>query len=327
MKNKKKIFAALFATLLIATPLVAVNHHVSAAQNKITIKKTSNNYVSVYTKSGKEATTKQTINGKKWAVGAKENSGKTLTYIGKPIIIKGPKVLNEYSNFYGYSNSKPGYHYEPAACFNIGKGRYVKAIAVSSMNGKGVMILNTKSAIYNRYGQRISYQGKRTLPKNMIVNYVGTTHRTRKSDRYYFFANLSGSKKDSLKTYTIRGKKYYQIARGAYVNVANVGMINGNAVFQKGGSTTAIPRISLNIYNYKFKVTKKTVKAGKKVIVNQAKSKGSGDDASLFFRISGTKGKKAQYLYWGDDSMYGYNEGDHTDEFNGNFSLRARLAE
>lgn len=327
MKNKKKIFAALFATLLIATPFVAVNHHVSAAQNKITIKKTSNNYVSVYTKSGKEATTKQTINGKKWTVGAKENSGKTLTYIGKPIIIKGPRVLNEYSNFYGYSNSKPGYHYEPAACFNIGKGRYVKAIAVSSMNGKGVMILNTKSAIYNRYGQRISYQGKRTLPKNMIVNYIGTTHRTRKSDHYFFFANLSGSKKDSLKTYTIRGKKYYQIARGAYVNVANVGMINGNAVFQKGGSTTAIPRISLNIYNYKFKVTKKTVKAGKKVIVNQAKSKGSGDDASLFFRISGTKGKKAQYIYWGDDSMYGYNEGDHTDEFNGNFSLRARLAE
>lgn len=327
MKNKKKIFAALFAALLVTTPVAAVNHHVSAAQNKIVIKKTWNNYVPAYTKSGKEATTTQTVNGKKWTVAANETSGKTLTYKGKPVIIKGPKVLDQYTNYYGHSISKPGHHYEPATYFNIGKGRYVKAIAVSSMNGKGVMILNSNSAIYNAYGQRISYQGKRTLPKYMIVNYIGATHSTRKSDRYFFFSNLSGTKKTSLKTYTINGKKYYQIAKGAYINVANVGMINGNAVFQKGGSTTAIPRVSLNIYNYKFKVTKKTVKAGQKITVNQAKSKGSGDDASLFFRISGTKGKNAQYIYWGDDSMYGYNEGDHTDEFSGNFSLRARLAE
>lgn len=327
MKNKKKLLAALFTTMLIATPFVTVNHHVSAAQNKIVIKKTWNNYVPAYTKSGKQASVNQTVNGKKWTVAAQEESGKTLTYKDKPVIINGPKVLNEYTNYYGHSNSKPGYHYEPAAYFNIGNGRYVKAIAVSSMNGKGVMILNTNSAIYNRYGNRISYQGKRIIPKNMIVNYVGATHKTRKNDRYFFFSNLSESKKASLRTYTIRGKKYYQIAKGAYINVANVGMINGNAVFQKGGSTTAIPRVSLNIYNNKFKVTKKTVKSGQKITVNQAKSKGSGDAASLFFRISGTKGKNTQYIYWGDDSMYGYNEGNHTDEFNGNFSLRARLAE
>lgn len=321
MKNKKRLLTALFTAMLIATPFVAVNHHVSAAQNKIVIKNTYNNNVQVYTKSGKAATTKQTINGKNWTVAAREDSGKTLTYKGMPIIINGPKVPNQ------YSNARSGYHYEPTAYFNIGNGHYVKAIAVNSMNGKGVMILNANSAIYNRSGRRISYQGKRIIPKNMIVNYLGATHNTRKSDRYFFFSNLSETKKNSLRTYTIRGKKYYQIAKGAYINVANVGFINGNAVFQKNGRTTAIPRTSLNVYNYKFKTTKKTVRAGQKVIVDQAKSKGSGDNASLFFRIAGTKGKNAQYIYWGDDSMYGYNQGDHTDEFEGNFSLRARLAE
>lgn len=317
--QRNKFLSMLIAASLTVVPMLTLNQNVNAAKKTITIKKTGVGYVGLFDKRGKDATTIQVINGKKWTVDAHADSGKKFSYKGKPGIIKGQKRAYDYSFFV----KKPGFYYQPAAYFNIGKGHYVQAQAVSSMNGRGTLILNNKSAVYNRYGKRISYQGKRTIPKYMVLNYYGGTHKLGRNDKYFYYSG--NVKKRSVKSYNIKGSKYYSIGHGAYINAANVGIINGEAVFQKGGTTVTAPlRYKLKVYNYKLDSTKRTIKAGRKVRLDATKVIGKGDSASLFFRIAGTKGKKSQYLYWGDDSEYGYVL-DTTDEHVGDFDVRARL--
>ena len=212
------------------------------------------------------------------------------------------------------------YTYHPNSFISIGNGYYLNTSSINTMDGKGVLKLNTNTAIYNKYGKRITYNGKRTLAKYDLVNYSGKTRRAIKNDDYFYYV---GNKKYSVPTTKINSQNYYSLGGGAYIKSINVDSINGHALFRDGGSTTVTPLGDLFIYNSDFKKTKNFVKQGKKIEVDEAKVTGQGDMAQLWFRISGTKGNKVQWLLWGDDSEYGYNN----DEFAGNFLVRTRIAD
>lgn len=184
------------------------------------------------------------------------------------------------------------------------------------MNGKGVLKLNANTAIYNKNGKRISFNGQQVFPKYSIINYAGKRRTKTQTDDYYY-TNLSGSKSYAIKNYKIKGQDYYYIGRGAYIKAMNVGRINGNPVFRDGGATTIVPQTDLYIYNSKLKKTKQSVKKGQKIRALDPVVLGSGDIAQLFYRIKGT----SNYVSWGDYSEYGFEDDEHV----GYFNFRVRL--
>lgn len=324
MKNKK--MATIAATLLLGvTPTIAlINqpiHTVQAAnkalKGKVVLKKSFNNTIQVFNSKGNAATTTKTVNGKKMTEASMVKAGSTFKYYGGPVLLQGKKITDK---------ANKSYHYATASYVNIGKKRYIKSLNVSSMDGQNVLILGSNSRVYDKTGHRTTYHGLPLISKYMLLTTPSKTHAATKTDMYYYFSNLSQSKKRSLNTTTIKGKPYYSLGQGAYVLAANVGYINGNTVYQTSGTTTATILKKIHVLDNKLKTTNKALKVGKKVKVDATKVTGKGDSAALYFRIAGTKGKNAQYIYWGDDAEYGMDQESTTDEFQGNFNLKNHLA-
>lgn len=225
---------------------------------------------------------------------------------GKAYLTKGSKIKYAGKSWTTY----------PDSYFNLGDGAYLKSNNVNTMNGKGVLKLNANTAIYNKNGKRISFNGQQVFPKYSIINYAGKRRTKTQTDDYYY-TNLSGSKSYAIKNYKIKGQDYYYIGRGAYIKAMNVGRINGNPVFRDGGATTIVPQTDLYIYNSKLKKTKQSVKKGQKIRALDPVVLGSGDIAQLFYRIKGT----SNYVSWGDYSEYGFEDDEHV----GYFNFRVRL--
>lgn len=323
---KKKKLAIIAATLLISVaPAVAlINQPVHTVQatkqslkDKVTLKKSFNGTIQVFNHKGNAATTTKTVNGKKLTSASMVKAGQTFKYYGSPVLIQGKKITD---------TANKSYHYATASYVNIGKKRYIKSINVSSMDGQNVLVLSANSRIYNKNGQRTTYNGLTLIPKYMLLKTTDKTHVATKNDKYYYFSNLSGSKKRSLKSYTINGKLYYALGKNAYIAAANVGFINGNTTYQAYGKTTATILKKIHVLDNKLKPTAKALKVGQEVKVDATKVTGKGDGAALYFRIAGTKGKNAQYIFWGDDAEYGMDQESTTDEFQGNFNLNNHLA-
>lgn len=324
MKNKKLV--ALAAAVLISTvsAVALINqsvHTVQAAiqslKQKVVLKKSFNGTIQVFNSKGNASTKTQTINGKKWTVADTVKAGQTFKYYGKPVLIQGKKVD---------SKTSKKYHYTTASYITIGKKRYINSLNVSSMDGQNVLILSANSRVYDKNGARTTYNGLSLIPKYMLVETTAKTHATTKSDRYFYFSNLSESKKRSLTVTTIKGKPYYSIGKDAYIYASNIGFVNGNTLYQTSGSTTATILNKIHVLDSKLRSTSKLLTIGQKIKVDATRATGKGDSAALYFRIAGTKGKNAQYIYWGDDAEYGMDQESTTDEFQGNFNLANHLA-
>ena len=97
---------------------------------------------------------------------------------------------------------------------------------------------------------------------------------------FFYFANLSGSKKRSLNTTTIKGKPFYALGNGAYIYASNVGFVNGNTLYLASGTTTATILNKIHVLNNNLKSTSKLLKIGQKVKVDATKTTGKGDSAA-----------------------------------------------
>lgn len=186
------------------------------------------------------------------------------------------------------------YTYNPHYYYNVGNGNYIRATDVAQVNGKGIMILNYNSAIYNKNGKRI---GKKILKKGMPVSYKGRIQADPKAVFYYFKYNKDGEY--SLSHKVIKGEWYYSIGKGQYVKAYNVSHINGEIMYTDK-PTYIVPNSDMYILNKKLQPTDKFVRAGKRVKVDGAAVNGDGDNAELYYRLAG----KDEYLWWGDESEY-----------------------
>lgn len=190
------------------------------------------------------------------------------------------------------------YRYNPHYYYNVGNGNYVRVSDVAEVNGKGVMILNYNSAIYNKYGKRI--KGKKTLKKGMPINYSGKIEVSdNKADFYYIKYDQNKRSYYSLSHKVIKGEWYYSIGKGQYIKAYNVSHINGEIMYTSK-PTYVVPNSDMHVLNKDLQTTDKVVRAGKKVKVDGATVNGQGDNAELYYRLAG----KDEYLWWGDDSEY-----------------------
>lgn len=207
----------------------------------------------------------------------------------------------------------PLYGTRPETFYNIGNGRYVKSSDITKLNGKGVLRLNYNSYLYNRKGQRI--KGTK-LVKNSIINYAGKIKSANK-DAVYTFYKGSGNQFYQLDQYKIKGKTYYAVGGGRYINAYNVGQVDSNYVY-KTGSTYIVPRNDLSYRNSNLQPIDEVARAGKKLKTDLFVVNGQGDNAELYARVK--VGKNYRYLWWGDYSEYP--QDDPTSNFQIRFNLR-----
>ena len=215
---------------------------------------------------------------------------------------RGQKAYYAKKSTVEYTGKK--YIYQPNSYLNVGNGYYISTDNVNNMDGKGVLKLNSDSYVYDKNGQRTTYNGKSKFFKYDLVNYSGKKRTKTSADDYYYYAG-SSSKKSTIKNYKIKGQDYYYLGNGAYIKAINIGAINGHAVYRDGGATYVTPKSDLFIYNNDLEQTTKSDEQGKKIKVDATKITGEGDSTQRWFRIAGTKGTKSQWLLWGDDSSYG----------------------
>ena len=156
------------------------------------------------------------------------------------------------------------------------------------MDGQNVSILSSNSRIYDKNSHAL-LNGMSLIPKYMLVKTPAKTHATTRK-RIFCFANLSGSKKRSLNTTTIKGKPFYALTI-VYL-CFKCWFVNGTLC--KLLATTATILNKIHVLNNNLKSTSKLLKIGQK-LSRPTKTTGKGD-SGLYFRIASTKGKKRCHL-------------------------------
>lgn len=238
-------------------------------------------------------------------VGSSTRNGKLNVMYNSYIYDKNGKRLKRYRGGSALIKKNTGiqvkgaaYSYDPHYYYNVGNGNYVRVGDVAQLNGKGIMVLNYNSAIYNKKGKKV--KGTKIIKAGQPVNYVGKIETSDKNaDFYYVKYNKNQPSYYSLSHKVINGEWYYSIGKGQYIKAYNVGHINGEVMFTSK-LTYVVPNSDMFVLNKDLESTDKVVRAGQKVKVDGAVVNGQGDNAELYYRLAG----KDEYLWWGDDSEY-----------------------
>lgn len=204
MKINKKIVLISAATILSTTPIIFVNHNQSSVVQAAHQTATGTLRVD---DSYAYVTGKGTISLRK---------GQSLKYYGAP---KTDLNANEGGNYF------------PSLQFNIGNGNYVSLDYVKQISGPQWLTVVNNSYLYNKNGKKLATKIKRW--ENLA--YPGKI-KPATNQRFYF--NLSQKKYIPYRYY--KNVPYYNLGKGHYVRVSDIGFVNGNALIAKNGQTTGI---------------------------------------------------------------------------------------
>lgn len=204
MKLNKKIVLISAAMLMTIAPVAVINQpHPTTVEAATKQKQTIlvGEYTTPVNKNGKAV---KTFRGKKYPYFSKATQ---LKYYGKQVKIK---------NAYYYS---------------VGSGAYIPVSDIISLNGKGTLVLNHNSYVYNKKGKKTG----KFLRKGMLTNYVGNKTQNDAANNLYFFES---DNKYQLSTTTIKGSQYYQIGKNQYVKVNNINSVNSKPLYFKQTTVT-----------------------------------------------------------------------------------------
>lgn len=234
----KTIAISSLALLLVAIPVVG------------TVTSTS----SVQAASQKSSAKTLTVDSSKKSIEVYDINGKSSSMKVKSASLKyyGTKVINgEYT-------------------YKLAGGKYLPTSEVTSLNGKEILYIANNSALYQKSGKKIA---NKSLKRSQIVNYRGQI-KPASASAYRFFVDSTGSKK--VLTYTtIKGKQYYQVGKNQYIPVSKISYINSYALLAKYQTVTLGKHNgsdNVPVYSAEGKVTKETLKAGSKVVVDRTKT-------------------------------------------------------
>lgn len=185
----------------------------------------------------------------------------------------------------------------PQVYYSVGQGAYVNAANIAQLNGKDVMHLGYNSYVYDKNGKRV--KTNKTLLKGDLVSYRGKVSAATDKSTFYFFASKTSNKKQKLVSYLIKGQEYYSIGKNRYIKALNVDAINGNVVYTTQ-PTYVTPRSDIFILNKDLEPTNKIAYHNKKLKIEEAVVKGSGDLAQVFYKLMG----KNEFINAGDLSSY-----------------------
>lgn len=238
MELSKKIIITSVAALMAVTPMTAIISQPSTVAIAATTKQKRTILVNEYTtpvnKNGKAV---KKFHGKKYPYFSKNTQ---LKYYGKQVKIK---------NAYYYS---------------VGSNAYVPVSDIISLNGKGTLVLNHNSYVYNKKGKRTG----KLLRKGMLTNYLGSTKQNDAADNLYFFES---DNKYQLSTTSIKGSQYYQIGKNQYIKVNNIDSINSSPLYFSQ-TTVTVKRKTNQLFRSgtdRALFTGKFYKKGQKLTVDQ----------------------------------------------------------
>lgn len=212
---------------------------------------------------------------------------------------KNGKRLASYNGGKNYFTNKQNpkvevpYYNSPKELFNIGKGGYIDASQVTTLNGKGTIFLNNDASIYDAAGKQIK---NKVLKQGTILNYYDKAKKATATTKFYYYRNKT---KMTLPAIQQGGHTYFQINKTQYINAADVALVNGKTLWDKGPVSVTLLNDAY-AYTAKFKQNRKVLyRAGTKLTVDKTKIEGK-NLPQLYLHIKGTK----NYLYWGNEKDY-----------------------
>lgn len=186
------------------------------------------------------------------------------------------------------------YYNSPKELFNIGKGGYIDASQVTTLNGKGTVFLNNNAPIYDATGKQVK---NKNLKQGTVLNYYGKPKKAAANTQFYYYQNKT---KMTLPAIQQGDHTYFQISKTQYINAADVALVDGKTLWDKGPVSVSLINDAY-AYTAKFKQNKKVLyRAGAKLTVDITKIEGE-KSPQLYLHVKGTK----NYLYWGNEKDYG----------------------
>lgn len=175
----------------------------------------------------------------------------------------------------------------PVATIAINNNQVVTAATYSQRK----LSFKHNSYVYNKKGQRVykykkqnAYFKKNSSLKAAIVTSNAKTH--------YYFYDKKGSK-IYLKVYTIKGKKYYSIGSGCYININNLDLVDNSTILTDQNVKVRIDK-TVHTNNADGTFNNETLKKGTVITADGFGAIPGGEwiDSGVpqeYYRIAGTK--------------------------------------
>ncbi|MDF7668661.1 SLAP domain-containing protein [Lactobacillus sp. ESL0703] len=173
----------------------------------------------------------------------------------------------------------------------------ISPVAAATTTNTNTLKLAHGAYVYNKKGQRLAkYRGsqaKTYLRKNANVKYAGTIQPIEKDSKQYYLLNDDNYNQSWLPYKKIKGKYYYNIGHGGYINAANVNEINGQPLYVASTTVTIhdknkydnFPKKGLYVGSGSDRIL---IKTGQKITVDRTSTIPTGNSTSVAYRIAGT---------------------------------------
>ena len=123
------------------------------------------------------------------------------------------------------TKSNEGGNYFPILRFNIGNGNYLSVDSTKKISGPKWLTVVNNSYLYNKNGRKLS-----RISRWQNLAYSGKVKAATKQ-RFYFRQN--GGKEEYIPYHNIKGVPYYNLGKGRYVKVADIGFVNTNPLIAR----------------------------------------------------------------------------------------------
>lgn len=170
----------------------------------------------------------------------------------------------------------------------------ISPVAATTTSNTNTLKLVHGAYVYNKKGQRLTkYRGSRYnthLRKGTNVRYTGTIQPIEKDSKQYYLLNDDNYNQSWLPYKKIKGKYYYNIGHGGYINAANVNKINGQPLYVANATVTVKPKDNHGFSGgYTGSGNDRTlVKPSQKLKVDCITKVPDGNSSSKVYRIAGT---------------------------------------
>ncbi|MDF7639606.1 SLAP domain-containing protein [Lactobacillus sp. ESL0791] len=167
--------------------------------------------------------------------------------------------------------------------------------ALAATSSTNTMRLAHGAYVYNKNGKRLKkYRGSRYkthLRKGANVQYAGTVEPIDRDSKQYYLLDNDNYNQSWLPYREVKGKYYYSIGHGGYINAANVNEINGQPLYVATATVTIydkyddFPKKGLYVGSGSERTL---IKPGKKITVDRISTIPTGNSDSTAYRITGT---------------------------------------
>ncbi|MDF7639605.1 SLAP domain-containing protein [Lactobacillus sp. ESL0791] len=169
--------------------------------------------------------------------------------------------------------------------------------ALAATSSTNTMQLAHGAYVYNKNGKRLKkYRGSRYkthLCKGANVQYAGAVESIKRDSKQYYLLNDDNYNQSWLPYRKVKGKYYYSIGHGGYINAANVSKINGQPLYVATATVTIHDKNKYDDFPKKGLYVgsgsdRTLIKTGQKITVDCISTIPTGNSRSTAYRITGT---------------------------------------